>query len=88
MDASSLPRHTRVRDRHGCAACCWPLDLDHAGIVGQPVEQRRFDDGITEEFTQIGETLVQGQDHRATFARCIDQLEQQAAAGGDGKSPT
>ena len=56
------------------------FNLDHAGMVEQPVEQRRCHDGITEDVAPFGEPPVRGQDHRALFIPCIDQLEEQVAA--------
>jgi hypothetical protein len=60
------------------------LDLDHHGMVQEPVEERRCDDGVAEDLAPFRKTAVGGQDHSAPLVAGIDELEEQiAAAGGD-----
>ena len=61
-----------------------PLDLDHDGMLEQPVEQRGGDDGIGEDLAPFREAAVGSQDHGAFFVSGIDELEEQVgAAAGD-----
>ena len=43
------------------------FDLDDDGVVEQPVEQRRGDDGIAEDLAPFCEAAVGGQDHGTLF---------------------
>ena len=52
-------------------------------MVQEPVEQRRGDDGVTEDLAPFGEASVRGQDHGAFFIAGVDELEEQIAAAGD-----
>ena len=58
------------------------LDLDDDGVVQQPVEQRRGDDGIAEDLAPFGKAAVRGEDHGAFFVAGVDELEEQIAAAG------
>jgi len=52
-------------------------------MVQEPVEQRRGDDGVTEDLAPFGEASVRRQDHGAFFIAGVDELEEQIAAAGD-----
>jgi len=49
-------------------------------MVQEPVEQRRGDDGVTEDLAPFGEASVRRQDHGAFFIAGVDELEEQIAA--------
>ena len=59
------------------------LDLDHDGMVEQPVEERGGDDGIAEDLAPFGEAAVRGEDHGALFVAGVDELEEEIAAAGN-----
>jgi hypothetical protein len=60
------------------------LDLNDHGMVKQPVQQGRGDNGIAKHLAPFAKAAVGGQDHRALLVAGIDQLEEQiAVAGGD-----
>ena len=62
------------------------LDLDHVGMMEQPIEQRHCDHWTAEDVAPIGEALVRGYDHRALLIPCIGQLEEQdAITSGEGQ---
>ena len=62
------------------------LDVDHSGVMQEPVEDRRGDDGIAEKFLPVDEALVRGQDRRALFVPVGDELEEQISlAAVDGQ---
>ena len=65
-------------------ACAF--DPNDGGVVKQPVEDGRSDDGGSEEdVAPFGKASVRGEDHRAFFVSRIDDLEEEAcAAPGDG----
>ena len=50
------------------------------GVVEEPVEEGRRDDGVSEDVAPFGEASVRGGDHRAFFATRICDLEEQACA--------
>ena len=56
------------------------FDLDHDGMVQQPVEQCGGDDGIAEDVAPFGEAPVGGEDHGALFVSGVDELEEQVGA--------
>lgn len=56
------------------------VDLDNDGMVQQPVEQRRCDDGAAEDVAPFSKAAVRGEDHRAFLVSRIDDLEEQVAA--------
>lgn len=56
------------------------FDLDHDGMVQQPVEQCGGDDGIAEDLTPFGEAAIGGEDHGALFVAGVDELEEQVGA--------
>ena len=64
------------------------LDLDHHGVVQEPVEERGGDHGIAEDLAPLGKAPVGGEDHGATLVARVDQLEEQAAAVGDDRQVT
>jgi hypothetical protein len=43
------------------------FDLDHHGMVQEPVQQGGRDHGIPEHLTAFGEAPVRGEDHDALF---------------------
>ena len=58
------------------------LDVDHPGVVKQPIEDGRGDDGIAEEFLPVDEALVRGDDRRAFFIAVGDELEEEIGFPG------
>ena len=59
-------------------ACAF--DSDDGGVVEQPVEEGRRDDGVAEDVAPFGEASVRSEDHRAFFVSGICDLEEQACA--------
>ena len=62
----------------GSVACAF--DSDDRCVVEEPVEEGRRDDGVSEDVAPFREASVRGGDHRAFFATCIYNLEEQARA--------
>ena len=60
----------------GPVACAFDSD-DHC-VVEEPVEEGRRDDGGSEDVAPFREASVRCGDHRAFFATCIYNLEEQA----------
>ena len=52
------------------------FDLDHDGVVKQPVEQRGGDHGVAKDFAPFGKATVGGEDHGAALVASVDQLEE------------
>ena len=46
----------------GARAIAGALDLDDDGVMQQPVQQRRGNDGVAEDLTPLGEAAVGGQE--------------------------
>ena len=42
-----------------------PPDVQHVAVVRQPVQRRRGDDGVAEQFAPLAEALVRYQDDAA-----------------------
>ena len=62
------------------------FDLDDDGVVKEPVQEGRGDDGIIKNFAPFGKAAIGGEDHGALFVAGVDELEEQiAAAGNDGQ---
>ena len=59
------------------------LDLDDDGVVKEPVQEGRGDDGITKNFAPFGKAAIGGEDHGALFVAGVDELEEQIAAAGN-----
>lgn len=79
-----------LRDQIGVVAqpIAGAFDLDHDGVVQQPIKQGGGDDRIAEHLVPFCEAPVRGQDHGAFFVAGVDQLEEQVgAAAGDGQIP-
>ena len=53
------------------------LDVDYPGVMQEPIEDRRGDDRVAEEFLPVDEALVRGQDRRAFLVPVGDELEKQ-----------
>ena len=53
-----------LRDEIGVAAeaIAGAFDLDHDGVVEEPVEERGCDDRITEHLAPLGEAAVRGEE--------------------------
>ena len=62
----------------GSVACAF--DSDDDGVVEEPVEEGRRDDGVAEDVAPFGEASVRGEDHRAFFVSGVYDLEEQARA--------
>ena len=59
-------------------ACAF--DPDDDGVVEEPVEEGRCDDGVSEDVAPFGEASVGGEDHGSFFATRVDDLEEEACA--------
>jgi hypothetical protein len=59
------------------------FDLDDYGVVKQPIEQCRGDNGVAKNLTPFGEAAIGGEDHGAALVAGIDELEEQIAAARD-----
>ena len=68
----------------GSVACAF--DSDDDGVVEEPFEAGRRDDEAAEDVAPFGEASVGGEDHRAFFATCIDDPEEQACAPAAGSA--
>ena len=53
------------------------LDVDDPGVMQEPVEDGRGDDGVAEELLPVDEALVRGDDRRALLVAVRDELEEQ-----------
>ena len=58
------------------------FDLDHGGVVREPVAQRGGHDGVAEHGAPLGEALVRGGDHGALLVAGVDELEEEVGALG------
>jgi hypothetical protein len=70
----------RQRDQASLAALLGPValhaDVDGGGVMQQPIEDGCCDDRIAEDRSRLSIALVRGQDDRASFVACADQLEE------------
>ena len=55
-------------------------DLDHDGVVQQPVQERGGHDSVAEHFAPLAETAVGRQDDGTALVAGIDELEEQVRA--------
>ena len=55
-------------------------DLDHHGVVQEPIEKGGGDDRIAEHLAPLGEAAVRGEDHRAFLVAGVYALEEQVGA--------
>ena len=56
------------------------FDLDHAGVVQEPVEQRGGHDRVAEHGAPLGEALVRGEDHGALLVAGVHEVEEEVGA--------
>ena len=49
-------------------------DVEHMAVVQQPVQHRRGDDGVAQQFAPLAEALVRCQDDAASFT-CRSSME-------------
>ena len=59
-----------------------PPDVEHVAVVQQPVQHRRGDDGVAEQFAPLAEALVGSEDYAAPLVASRDQGEE-----GGGRLP-
>ena len=52
-------------------------DVDDPGVMQEPVEDGRGNDGVTEELLPVAEAFVRGDDRRALLVAVRDELEEQ-----------
>jgi len=52
-------------------------DVDDPGVMQEPVEDGRSDDGIAKELLPVAEAFVRGDDRRALLVAVRDELEEQ-----------
>ena len=53
------------------------LDLNHGGVVQEPVEPRGGHDRVAQHGASLGEALVRGEDHCTLLVAGADELEEQ-----------
>lgn len=57
-------------------------DGDDVAVVKQPIEDRRGDDGITEDRAPFSDGAVEGHEHGAALIAAADELEEQTRGVG------
>ena len=57
------------------------LDIDHLGVVEEPVEDGGGEDVVAEDVAPFGEGFVAGDDHGAAFVAAGDELEDHVGFG-------
>jgi len=64
------------------------LDVDHPGVMQEPVQDGRGDHGVAEQLLPAAEALVRGQDRRALLVPIGNELEKEMRlAAVDGQIP-
>ena len=58
------------------------LNVDHYGVMQQPIQQRCCDNRIAKNRPPFGKAAIGGQDHCAALVACVDQLKEQIAGTG------
>ena len=58
-------------------AVAGPFDVNHNGMMQQPIKLGGGHHGVAEDLSPLGKAAVGGEDHGAIFVAGIDQLEEQ-----------